>query len=136
MLIGWDYRILPVICNAVTKTVLRIRNTIRSLLAAAFLGLFALAITPKIVLHALAANHIDSHPTLNGHGDQLNRDGFHCQVDNLVVEFPFLPNCPAPGLMAWPLKPVHPAAALEEPLPSSHPLFGLRGPPSLLLTDC
>jgi hypothetical protein len=94
------------------------------------LVLFALAIMPKIVLHALVANHRDTHPGLIVHGDQLNEAGFHCDTDNLVVEFPFVPASPVPSPIAGPSNLIPSTAALQEPLASSHPLFGLRGPPA------
>ena len=92
------------------------------------LALFALGITPKIAIHALAAHHTDRHLD-RGQADQFNTAGFHCATDNLVVEFPFLDQAlpVIPGLR--PSFPVFRPAPLEEPLSFTHPLFGLRGPP-------
>jgi hypothetical protein len=55
------------------------------------LALFAFSVTPKFLLHALFANHKDtvaSRPASNR--VELSTAGFHCDVDNLVVESPFL----------------------------------------------
>jgi hypothetical protein len=95
------------------------------------LALFALGITPKIAIHALVAHHIDKHLDLDhAKADQLNKAGFHCATDNLVVEFPFVDHSLSlqPGLR--PSFPAQEPASLEEPLSFTHPLFGLRGPPA------
>ena len=73
------------------QTVLRNFRIIRPILAGSLLALFALGITPKVAIHALVADHTDSHLSLKyGQADQYNYAGFHCATDNLVVEFPFL----------------------------------------------
>jgi hypothetical protein len=94
------------------------------------LALFALATTPKLAIHALVAHHQDTHLRLDyGTADQLNKAGFHCATDNLVVEFPFLNYAlpfqlgPRPSFVLY--RPV----SLEAPLSTRHPLYGLRGPP-------
>lgn len=110
---------------------------IRSSLTGVLLTLFALAITPKIAIHALVAHHTDTHPSLKyGNADQCDKAGFHCDTDNLVVECPFLDysltfelGLPA----AWP---VLRAVVLVKPGAEDHPLFGLRGPPSLPFSTC
>jgi hypothetical protein len=112
---------------------MRIQRTIRSFLAAAFLALFALAITPKIAIHAMVAHHIDTHQSLNyGESDQFNKLGFHCPTDNLVVEFQFLQYSLTMQLRLWPETPVYRPVKLAQPLTAAHPLFGLRGPPAFL----
>jgi hypothetical protein len=93
------------------------------------LALFALATTPKLVIHALVAHHQDTHLRLDGAADQLNKAGFHCATDSLVVEFPFLNYVlpfqlgPRPSFVLYRL------VNLEAPLSTEHPLYGLRGPP-------
>ena len=113
-----------------------IRNrTIRSILAAALLALFALGISPKIAIHALVARHSDTHLSLAyGHSDQYNTAGFHCSTDNLVVELPFVHHLPVLQKEPEPFFPVHGCTLLEEPLSSIHLLFGLRGPPAFFLS--
>jgi hypothetical protein len=104
---------------------------IKPILTGWLLALFALAITPKIAIHALVAHHTDTHVKPDGN-DQYSKAGFHCATDNLVVQLPFT-GCAISvqlGLPAVYLQ--HPASMLETPLPSSHPLFGLRGPPAAL----
>jgi hypothetical protein len=106
-------------------------RTIRGFLAAGLLGLFALAMTPKIVIHALVVRHHDVH--LNHHPgttDQLNTASFHCSTDNLVVTLPFVPAVVSMPVGAAPAFPVYRVRALVEPLSSLHPLYGLRGPPA------
>jgi hypothetical protein len=96
------------------------------------LALFALSVTPKIVVHALAARHTDTHLSLDHRdSDQLNKAGFHCAVDNLVVESPFVDHTVAIDLGLRPVFQVHLPAPLEEPLSFSHFIFGLRGPPAV-----
>jgi hypothetical protein len=100
----------------------------RKLLAAGLLGLFALAMTPKIAIHALVAHHRDVHLRVDGK-DQLNTASFHCATENLVVELPFLyfPLSITVGLPAG--FPVYRADVPVAPICRIHPLYGLRGPP-------
>lgn len=118
------------ICNAVAKMGFS-RTTIRPFLAGFLLALFALGITPKVVVHALVVDHRDTHPVL-GHErtDQYNKAGFHCSIDNLVVESPFLDH----HLSLEPGLPAHFAvtslSVYEDHLSSAHLIYGLRGPPA------
>jgi len=93
--------------------------------------LFALGITPKVVIHTLVANHKDTHlASDHGKTDQFNKAGFHCTIDNLVVESPFLnsllsieselPKCFAAKTLS----------PYKDHLSFSHFIFGLRGPPA------
>jgi len=104
-------------------------RTIRGFIAAGLLGLFALAMTPKIAIHALVAHHQDVHlqTDLN---DQLNTSSFHCATDNLVVELPFIYSPVSVAVGIPPRLPLHRAVVLLAPLAGDHPLFGLRGPPA------
>jgi hypothetical protein len=116
---------------------LRNHRIIRPLFAGFLLALFALAITPKLAIHALVAHHTDTHHSLKyGQADQYNSAGFNCDTDNLVVECPFLYY---PLDIALGLQPVYPEyrpAVLAQPIATAHPLFGLRGPPALLFPAC
>jgi hypothetical protein len=131
MLIIFGFEFKNLICNQVSKTALIHHRTIRSILAAGLLALFALAVTPKIALHALVAHHTDTHLRLDyGAADQLNKAGFHCATDNLVVEFPFLQHdlfLAIGGIVPYA---VFRAANLDRALTTPHPLYGLRGPPA------
>lgn len=94
------------------------------------LGLFALAITPKLAVHALVVHHHDVH--LNQDLctiDQLNTASFHCPTDNLVVALPFIPAIIATTVGMFRGYPVYRVAALIAPVSFTHPLYGLRGPP-------
>ena len=54
------------------------------------LAVFAFSITPKIILHNVVANHKDTPFASNAEKNaQLNKAGFNCNCDNLVVESPF-----------------------------------------------
>jgi hypothetical protein len=89
-----------------------------------------LAITPKIAIHALVAHHTDSHVTPDGSTDQFNKAGFHCDTEDLVVEFPFIPGLLSLHFTPRSSYPVYRPAGFETPVVFSHPLFGLRGPPA------
>ena len=131
MIFGFVHK--AIYCNPVSKTALINHRTIRSFLAGGLLALFALAITPKVALHALAAHHTDTHLWLDhGQADQINKAGFHCATDNLVVEFPFLPEVAPYHLGMRPCYPVFRPVSPEAPLSTQHPLYGLRGPPVYL----
>ena len=65
----------------------------RKKLALLFLVLFAFANTPKRVLHNVIANHIHKHlqeQKCSHTHIELSAAGFNCQIDNLVVEMPFV----------------------------------------------
>ena len=105
--------------------------TIKRLLSGVLLLLFALSITPKIFIHALAARHQDVHLSITHDGrDQVNKTGFHCNVEHLVVEAPCL-LCPiAIQLQIPPLFRDHQAEAVYQYYAYGHFIFGLRGPPA------
>jgi hypothetical protein len=111
---------------------LRHHRIIRPILAGWLLALFALAITPKIAIHALVAHHTDSHVTADVKTDLVNKAGFHCDTENLVVEMPFMHFPLAMAIGVPPCFPLHRAAVPQSPLCLTHPLYGLRGPPALL----
>lgn len=95
------------------------------------LALFALSVAPKIMIHALVAHHTDTRPAHDHEkADQLNKTGFHCAIDNQVVESPFLGYTVSIDWTILPLFPVYQPAPLEDHLSSSHLIFGLRGPPA------
>ena len=96
------------------------------------LALFALSVTPKVVIHALVAHHTDTHLSLDhDKTDQLNKAGFHCTIDNLVVESPFLDYSVSIDVGILPLFPAHQPAPLEDHHSFSQFIFGLRGPPAV-----
>jgi hypothetical protein len=64
---------------------------IKRLLAAVFLLLFSFCVTPKRFLHDLLANHKDAQYSDSLPLQQISTSGFHCNVDDLVVVAPFLP---------------------------------------------
>ena len=93
--------------------------------------LFTLSIAPRILVHTLVAHHRDVH-LLRGHdrSDQVNKAGFHCNVENLVVELPFL-SYPFSIQLAVPqLFRNYQVGAAHQFYSFSYFIFGLRGPPT------
>ncbi len=108
-------------------------STIKRLSAGVLLLLFMFSITPKIFVHALVAGHKDVHLSIGQEGtDQLNKASFHCDVENLVVELPYL-YCPfsfqLEVLRVFRDHQTRPAPQFYSP---DHFIFGLRGPPAVV----
>jgi len=100
------------------------------------LVLFAISVTPKIAVHSLVARHKDFHPATSKDryssrsvADQVSRTGFHCAVDNLVVELPYLSYSIDTQLVIPELFRTHQVVAEHQFYSFSHFIFGLRGPP-------
>jgi hypothetical protein len=105
-------------------------KTIRGFFAGILLVLFGLSITPKIALHDLIVSHKDSSSISIGGEAQLKIAGYHCDVDNLVVQVPFLVesisvtfNTPS-SFATYQSKPTHNFCS------SDNIVSCLRGPPS------
>ena len=65
----------------------------RRIISGVLLVLFTFSITPKKILHDLVAAHTDAKPGTflsNTHTAQIHKSGINCQVDQLIVESPFL----------------------------------------------
>jgi hypothetical protein len=62
---------------------------IQKLLAAVMLVLFAFSVTPKIILHKLAANHTDRPANNTDSKAQISSAGFSCAVESVVAESSF-----------------------------------------------
>ncbi|MEP7256795.1 MAG: hypothetical protein ABI687_00350 [Flavitalea sp.] len=64
---------------------------IKKLFGSLLLAVFAFGMTPKIFLHDLFAEHTDFSLSLNKypHTNQVDKAGFRCNCDHLVVESPF-----------------------------------------------
>ena len=65
------------------------RDTIRKVISGMLVLVFAFSITPKIILHSWVADHTDSSGIVQK-GLHVETAGFHCNIDNLVAEAPFL----------------------------------------------
>lgn len=108
--------------------------TIRHVLAAIFLVLFAYGITPKITWHNLVATHKDGRTKCalpDPFSTQLSKASFNCQCDNLIIESPFVAEIMP--LVVTPPVPVYPvfADAFAADVFSSALLgHSLRGPPA------
>jgi hypothetical protein len=72
--------------------ILKHSDSIRRFLAACVLLLFSFCVTPKRVLHDVLANHRDVQNSPLLPIEQVSASGFHCQIDDLVVVAPFLPD--------------------------------------------
>jgi len=94
------------------------------------LALFALSVTPKIVIHTLVAHHVDNHRDL-GHdqADRYSNAGFHCNIESLVVESPFLHYSISIHLQAPEAFPIHQIRADHQFRSYTDHILGLRGPP-------
>ncbi|MEO5945130.1 MAG: hypothetical protein ABIP30_05300 [Ferruginibacter sp.] len=65
--------------------------TIRRIISAFLIVVFALSITPVIVLHNLTANHTDiSYADKNQKSNQVSKAGINCNCINFVAEAQFL----------------------------------------------
>lgn len=102
------------------------------MLSGLLLVLFAFSITPKKVLHDLAANHKDTHEKRCADNPiaKITKSGYTCNTEDLVVESPFIQND---------LSVEVPGIASQRVIFSEHPgnfyytnpLFStLRGPPA------
>lgn len=93
--------------------------------------LFSLSMTPKLFIHALVAHHQDVHLSITHDGtDQLNKAGFHCNIENLVVELPCLSFPLSFELEVPQFFRDHRAVERSSFCSSEHFIFGLRGPPA------
>jgi hypothetical protein len=65
----------------------------RRIISGVLLVLFTFSITPKKLLHDILATHTDAKPGTflsNTHTAQIHKSGINCQLDQLIVESPFL----------------------------------------------
>lgn len=109
------------------------RPIIKYFLSSLLILVFAVAVTPKIVLHDLAAHHTDTFIKLSDvHADQINKSVFQCALDHLVAESPFIDDgCPIE--LSVPLFSFIDASAFfQTSYFSEHLIFGLRGPPAFI----
>lgn len=94
--------------------------------------LFAFAITPKLTLHNLVANHKDGRTKTSlpdASTTQLSTASYNCQCDNPVTESPFIANIQVPDIS----KPAFYTDILDiysvSQYTIDHFCSGLRGPP-------
>jgi hypothetical protein len=114
-----------------SKLQLKKNTIIRSLLAAFMLVVFAFSITPKIVLHDFIANHKDTPFKSNFEKDaQLNKAGFNCSCDNLVVESPFTVELAPVQIIIASVFPARLTGHTNNFNSGHHFYFELRGPPA------
>jgi hypothetical protein len=66
------------------------QQTIKQIVAAFMLIVFAFSITPTIVFHNWLATHTDTYKkATDSKGQQLGKQTFNCHCDNTVAESPF-----------------------------------------------
>ena len=107
--------------------------TIRRLSAGVLLVLFTLGITPKVLIHAVVAHHQDTHLSVDRDGtDHVNKTSFHCSIDSLVVEVPYLLYPISIQLDVPQLFQVRQVEADHQFYSFGHFIFGLRGPPAVV----
>jgi hypothetical protein len=111
---------------------LRKNQVIRKCLASLMLVIFVFSLTPKIFLHSLIATHKDTFSNSLDTKTHIEKKGFHCDCDDLVVESPFIPNDVNFNVVIPTLYPQLSAQEINN-FSSAFPIsFGLRGPPVLL----
>lgn len=108
------------------------KRYIQQSIAFTLLLLFLFAATPKRFLHSLFADHTDVAWTKssNAHEVNLNSASYQCQIDQLVVELPFL----GTSLALIPATLIHANSYQEKHFPfvtiNQLLIDQLRGPPT------
>jgi hypothetical protein len=107
-------------------------QSIKKILAALMLVLFAFSVTPKLLLHNLVANHKDTplKCSTDNHS-QFNVAGFNCGCDNLVVESPFVENSVTAEIITQRFFSQYINTEVNDFISVNQFYFELRGPPSL-----
>lgn len=116
------------------QNLLLTQNTyIRKFIATNLLFVFALSITPTKVLHYFFAHHKDgvSIKAKDSKFPSLSVAGYNCQIDNVVVQCPFL----AVLQPVWDHAPeaisIHKISTVTNFICAEYFYFELRGPPFL-----
>jgi hypothetical protein len=106
--------------------------TIRKISALGLLLLFSFSITPKLILHRLIANHKDTAYSVSKEKKAtLDKTGFNCHCEDLVVTLPFLPQ-PEPVYTTQLASTIIPySEKVSGFLSLTQFFFELRGPPAL-----
>jgi hypothetical protein len=107
-------------------------QSIRKILAALMLVLFAFSVTPKLLLHNLVANHKDTPVKCSANNNaQFNIAGFNCGCDNLVVESPFVENSVTAEIITQQVFSQYINTEVKNFISVNQFYSELRGPPSL-----
>ena len=107
-------------------------QSIKKIVAASLLIVFAFSITPTIVFHNWQADHTDTvKKPIATKGEQLGKKTFNCQCDHIVAESPFTEPVanfnPAPA-QSFSLIKVELQVRINA---SQHYFYSLRGPPTV-----
>jgi hypothetical protein len=105
-------------------------QTIRKIVAALMLIVFAFSITPVIVFHNWLANHTDTYKkTADTKAQQLGKQTFNCHCDHIVAESPFTEPETFKSLPAFQVFAITNTVDIVQ-LPGTPTIFySLRGPP-------
>ncbi|MGH2647121.1 MAG: hypothetical protein ACRDE8_06120 [Ginsengibacter sp.] len=110
-------------------------HLIKKVVTALLLVVFAISATPKLFLHDAFANHKDSKAAASSdtfHHKKIAKSTIHCQLDDLVVEAPYISYNNNIKVFA-PFVFITQFSETFNSFRSSVPVsFGLRGPPSLV----
>jgi hypothetical protein len=107
-------------------------QTIKKIVAAAMLMLFAFSITPTIVFHNWLAGHTDTvKKTTETKGEELGKQTFNCHCDHIVAESPFTE--PDKAIITYPAQAfsLFKAALQVQYTSSPNIYYSLRGPPTV-----
>lgn len=96
-------------------------------------GIFAVSITPRQLLHDIVTNHTHSPIDAKGDSDVLSKGHFVCDTDNLIATSPFVE-----GAFALLIADLHYfftyPDSIQQGIYSSDQVFThLRGPPAIAL---
>ena len=95
------------------------------------LVIFSLSITPRVFLHELLADHQDMVLKGKQQGDYIGKDGFTCDINDLVATSPFT-QVQETVQISSPTVYHHPVAWFRETsFQFAPPYIDSRGPPSL-----
>ena len=108
------------------------KQTIKKIVAAAMLMVFAFSITPTIVFHNWLVNHTDTFKKdAHAKGEQLGKQTFNCHCDHVVAESPFTE--PYKVVIIYPAQSfsLFKAELQLQFTTSLYFLYTLRGPPNV-----
>ncbi|MEP7237947.1 MAG: hypothetical protein ABI685_08785 [Ferruginibacter sp.] len=107
-------------------------QTIKKIIAACMLIVFAFSITPTIVFHNWLADHTDTvKKSSDTKDDQIGKRTFNCHCDNIVAESPFTE--PGKAIISLPeqLFSLIKVDRQVQCATSPHIFYSLRGPPAV-----
>jgi hypothetical protein len=107
----------------------------RTYMSIFMLLVFAFATTPKRLLHHLITSHQHSysaHQHCTHHYEELTEKGFHCDIDNTVVEAPYVYQVQYFNFLHIDYTKVFSTFSVIDGCVTNTSFYALRGPPSPL----